>query len=73
MEWRKGLKESLQRVQEIYEFIAEHRAICEVHSVGYFTEDHWSNVVPRGWRKDLLDTEDLQNPIQLHDGISKLN
>lgn len=64
------MDESLQRVREIYAFIAEHRALCEVHSVGYFTDDHWNNVVPPEWKKDLLETEDLQNPIQLCDGKS---
>ena len=50
----------------LYEFLQENRQICDAHTVDFFTEDHWTGIVPDGWKETLLSPdnnhESFMNP-----------
>ena len=45
------------KVIALYEFLQENRQICDAHTVDFFTEDHWTGIVPDGWKEALLSSD----------------
>lgn len=43
-----------QHVEALYEFVSSQALLSNAHTVGFFTEDHWNNVIPDNWKSDLL-------------------
>lgn len=64
-----------RRVVEIYEFVQRYRSLSDAYSIGVFTEDHWSHVVPHEWKSELAAISDhhFLQPKQLPDGKLKLH
>lgn len=66
------------RVQELYRFLEQHRALFDAHSVDFFLCDHWLNVIPPEWRSvvsqshQLPADEDFLNP-RNHSNAGTLN
>lgn len=58
MEWRFGLKEAVQRVEELYRLVCQYRFITDSHCVDFLTEDHWRHLVPEEWKEDLIRLDD---------------
>lgn len=52
--FRQDLKATRERVGALYEFFCRHAEFCNAHTVGFFTEDHWNNVIEPSWRDQLL-------------------
>ena len=67
---RSCAEETSRRVVEIYEFFRRYRCLADAYSIGVFTEDHWSHVVPDEWKKELAVISDhlFLQPWQLPDG-----
>lgn len=76
MEWRCGLNVTFQRALELYEFVTQYKNITDSHSVDYFTESHWENLIPDRWKMDLLSLSDSNQflyPDSLPSGKGTLN
>ena len=60
------LQETKEWVESLYEFIVTHRALCEAHTVDFFTQSHWESVICEGWRVEVeregVSVEDIINP-----------
>ena len=57
-EWRSCKEATSRRVVEIYQFFQRYECLADAYSIGVFTEDHWSHVVPDGWKSELAVTSD---------------
>ena len=51
---RQDFQATRERVRALYEFFCRHAKLCNAHTVGFFTEDHWNNVIEPNWRDHLL-------------------
>ena len=56
MEW---LEVEPHKALSLYEFAKGYREITDAHTVDFFTEHHWENVIPEKWRDDLLSIDDV--------------
>ena len=58
MEWRKTLQSTKEMIQEMYDFILQYKLICDVHTVDFFSENHWDHIIPEEWKVELVSIND---------------
>ena len=54
----RDLEATRDHVRALHEFFCQHAKLCNAHAVGFFTEDHWRNIVKADWRSLLLEIEE---------------
>ena len=54
----RDLEATREHVRALHEFFCKHAKLCNAHAVGFFTEDHWRNIVNADWRGLLLEIEE---------------
>lgn len=54
----RDLEATREHVRSLHEFFCQHAKLCNAHAVGFFTEDHWRDIVKADWRGLLQEIEE---------------